>query len=204
MLLVTSTLSEPSCDKPREEFALNSASRALNPSFFLHTDGVKLEDHRDTEAKKSATIRPVFGTLARPVYRKKQDKEKLMKKVISDAGCPSCGHTFTCSSDKSPLLSGAFNLHEIEVESEAVKQVFGMGQGESILWALLFFPVGFLKLRQKFKWIIWVSIIYYTSGFGIFLMWLDYFMCNAKARKTGYLNEWSFFPVFDIWSPKLN
>jgi hypothetical protein len=69
-----------------------------------------------------------------------------------------------------------------------------MRTGEAILWALLCFPVGFVKLGQGVKWLVWVLIALLTGGLGLLPMLVDYFMCNEKARATGILGEWEWFP----------
>ncbi len=77
---------------------------------------------------------------------------------------------------------------------KARRPMKGMPTGEAILWALLCFPVGFVKLGQGVKWLVWVLITIVTAGLGLLPMWIDYFMCNEKARATGVLGEWEWFP----------
>jgi predicted RNA-binding Zn-ribbon protein involved in translation (DUF1610 family) len=74
------------------------------------------------------------------------------------------------------------------------RPIKGMDTGEAIAWAVLCFPVGFVKLGQGIKWLVWLVIVFFTWGLGILPMWIDYFMCNAKARATGVLGEWEWFP----------
>jgi ribosomal protein L37E len=74
------------------------------------------------------------------------------------------------------------------------RPIEGMPTGEAILWALLCFPLGFVKLGQGVKWLVWLIVVVVTYGIGLVPMWVDYFMCNAKARTTGVLGPWEWFP----------
>src|SRR5262249_1217906 len=67
------------------------------------------------------------------------------------------------------------------------RRIEGMPTGEAILWAVLCFPLGFVKLGQGAKWLVWLVLAIITYGIGLVPMWIDYFMCNAKARATGVL-----------------
>ncbi len=69
-----------------------------------------------------------------------------------------------------------------------------MAMGEAILWAICCHPVGFVNLGQGTKWLIWLVISVITGGLALIAMYIDYFMCNAKALETGTLGEWEFFP----------
>ena len=69
-----------------------------------------------------------------------------------------------------------------------------MGMGEAVLWMLCCFPVGYVKLGQGLKWLVWLLICVVTGGLGTVAMLVDYFMCVQKLDKTGTLDEWEWFP----------
>lgn len=71
----------------------------------------------------------------------------------------------------------------------------GMGRAEAFLWFLFCLPVGYIKLGQGLKCIVWLLVSAATAGIGFIPMVVDYFMCNNKASKTGTLGTWEFFPV---------
>ncbi len=74
------------------------------------------------------------------------------------------------------------------------RAVQAMSTGEAILWALLCFPLGYVKLGQGLKWLVWLVIVFCTFGLAWVAMAVDFFMCNAKAQATGVLGEWEWFP----------
>lgn len=68
--------------------------------------------------------------------------------------------------------------------------------GESILWILLcgLFPVGYARMGQWQKGIIWLLIVGVSFGFGAIAMLIDYFMCASKAQTDKPLKKWEWFP----------
>lgn len=75
-----------------------------------------------------------------------------------------------------------------------VRPVQAMGTGEAVLWVLCCYPVGYVKLNQGMKALIWFVILLFSGGLGYVPLLVDYFMCNAKAERTGTLGEYEFFP----------
>ena len=77
-----------------------------------------------------------------------------------------------------------------------MRKANGMSTAESILWFLCCIPIGYIKLNQGLKCLIWIMIVLFTGGIGFIPMAIDYFMCNAKARNRGELGEFEFFPSY--------
>jgi RNA polymerase subunit RPABC4/transcription elongation factor Spt4 len=100
--------------------------------------------------------------------------------------CRACGRQVSALASTCPHCGDRIRVSR--------RRIDGMRTGEAILWALLCFPVGFVKLGQGVKWLVWVLIALLTGGLGLLPMLVDYFMCNEKARATGILGEWEWFP----------
>lgn len=134
--------------------------------------------------------------------------KEVNEKAIACPGCgmaPLQGNQFCqdCGTPTKPLQIMCTqcgvqlrNHHQFLGSSQQVSQVQGMGTGESIFWFLCCIPIGFVKLNQGLKGLLWIGISILTGGFGFIPMAIDFFMCNAKANHVGQLGEFEFFPRY--------
>lgn len=67
---------------------------------------------------------------------------------------------------------------------------------EAILWILLcgLFPVGYARMGQWQKGLIWLLIVGVSFGIGGVPMLIDYFMCASKAQTDKPLEKWEWYP----------
>ncbi len=125
--------------------------------------------------------------------------------------CPACGmaplqgdnHCQDCGAATKPLQIMCTNCgvqlrnhNRFLINSGDVNKVNGMSTGEAIFWFICCIPIGFVKLNQGLKALIWIAIVLLTFSIAIIPMAIDYFMCNAKANKVGQLGEFEFFPRY--------
>jgi hypothetical protein len=137
---------------------------------------------------------------------------RTCSKEVNDKAiaCPGCGmaplqgdnHCQDCGVATKPLQIMCIHCgvqlrkhNNFLSNSSEVAKVDGMGTGEAIFWFLCCVPIGFIKLNQGLKGLIWILISFLTI-IGFVPMAIDYFMCNAKANKVGQLGEFEFFPRY--------
>ena len=115
--------------------------------------------------------------------------------------CPGCGVPPLVGSEHCQECGAQTKAEQVMCTSCGCKlrmsggsTVAGMSTGVAILWCVCCYPVGFVKLNQGLKGLIWFGLMVITFGFAFLPMAVDFFMCNGKAIKTGTLGEWEWFP----------
>jgi GYF domain 2 len=207
---------------PTEELQRLQTAGILSPSSLVCAEGqqkwVELRTVLPSKISAQAVASPTPNIRPAAVGVKPVQRASLASRQAQQGNAMHCGH---CASEVQPqaiacmacgcapkagrrycqsCASEFTNPHSIicvkcgSPTSQSGGKVTAMSTGEAVLWALVCFPVGYYKLNQTLKWAIWLGASIFTGGFALFPMLIDYFLCNAKAQKTGTVGEMEWFP----------